>query len=115
VAKYLILIYGDEAALDAAGPVAMAATLAGHRAFVEANRAAVLGGEALERTGSATSVRRDDRGGFVVTDAPFAEAKEALGGYYLVEAADLDEALALARQVPARSGGVEVRPVRTFG
>jgi hypothetical protein len=114
VAKYLILIYGDEAALDAAGPDAMAATLAGHRAFVEANRAAVLGGEALERTGSATSVRRDDRGGFVVTDAPFAETKEALGGYYLVEAADLDEALALARQVPAPSGGVEVRPVRTF-
>ena len=93
----------------------MAATLAGHQAFGEANRATVRGGAALEGTGSATSVRRDDGGGFVITDGPFAETKEALGGYYLVEAADLDEALALARQVPAPSGGVEIRPVRTFG
>ncbi len=46
----------------------------------------------------------------MVTDGPFAETKEALGGYYLIEAADLDEALALAKQVPAPFGGVEVRP-----
>jgi len=51
----------------------------------------------------------------VVTDGPFAEAKEALGGFYLVEAADLDEALELAKQVPAPFGGVEVRPVRDLG
>jgi hypothetical protein len=50
----------------------------------------------------------------VVTDGPFAETKEALGGYYLIEAADLDEALALAKQIPAPFGGVEVRPIRTF-
>jgi hypothetical protein len=49
-----------------------------------------------------------------VTDGAFAETKEALGGYYLVEAADLDEALALAKQVPMPFGGVEVRPIRTF-
>jgi hypothetical protein len=115
VAQYLLLIYEDEAAAEAAGPDAMAATLAGHRAFGEANPAAVRGGEALEGTGSATSMRRDDRGGLVITDGPFAETKEALGGYYLVEAADLDEALDLARQVPAPFGGIEVRPVRTFG
>ena len=48
------------------------------------------------------------------TDGAFAETKEALGGYYLIEAADLDEALALAKQVPAPFGGVEVRPIRTF-
>ena len=53
-------------------------------------------------------------GGFTVTDGPFAETKEALGGYYLVEAADLDEAIAIAKQVPARFGGVEVRPVMVF-
>ena len=115
MAQYLLLIYEDEAAAAAAGPDALAATLAGHQAFGEANRATVRGGAALEGTGSATSVRRDDGGGFVITDGPFAETKEALGGYYLVEAADLDEALALARQVPAPSGGVEIRPVRTFG
>jgi hypothetical protein len=114
VAKYLILIYADETALDAAGPDATAETMARHEAFKEANRAALVGAEALERTGAATSVRRDDGGRFVITDGPFAETKEALGGYYLVEAADLDEALALAKQVPAPAGGVEIRPVRTF-
>ena len=46
-----------------------------------------------------------------MTDGPFAETKEALGGYYVIEAADLDEALAIARDVPAKYGGVEVRPV----
>ncbi len=49
-----------------------------------------------------------------MTDGPFAESKEALGGYYLVEAADLDRALAIAKACPARFGGVEVRPVMTF-
>ncbi|MGO9910134.1 MAG: YciI family protein, partial [Acidimicrobiales bacterium] len=53
-------------------------------------------------------------GSFTVTDGPFAETKEALGGYYLVEAADLDEAIAIAKQVPARYGGVEVRPIMVF-
>jgi hypothetical protein len=59
-------------------------------------------------------VRRDSSGGFIVTDGAFAETKEALGGYYMIEAADLDEALAVAKQVPVSFGGVEVRPVRVF-
>jgi hypothetical protein len=59
-------------------------------------------------------VRGDSSGGFTVTDGAFAETKEALGGYYLVEAADLDEALALAKQIPAPFGGVEVRPIRVL-
>jgi hypothetical protein len=69
----------------------------------------LLGGAALQPTGTATSVR-----GSEVTDGPFAETKEALGGYYLIEAADLDEAIAVAKQVPAPYGGVEVRPVMVF-
>jgi len=59
-------------------------------------------------------VRKDPSGGFAVTDGAFAETKEALNGYYVIEAADLDEAVAVAKQVPARSGGVEVRPVMVF-
>jgi hypothetical protein len=114
VANYLLLIYADEQALDAAGDEATASILADHAAFGAANRDALRGGDALEHTGSATSVRRGDDGSFVITDGPFAETKEALGGYYLVEAADLDEALALAKQVPAPFGGIEVRPIRTF-
>ncbi len=114
MARYLLLIYGDEEARDGEGEESMAEVLAGHQTFGEANRNAILGGDALEPTGSATTVRRDDRGGFVITDGPFAETKEALGGFYLVEAADLDEALALGKQVPAPGGCIEVRPVRTF-
>jgi hypothetical protein len=66
----------------------------------------ILGGEALQSTATATSIRGD-----VVTDGPFAETKEALGGFYLVEANDLDHALALGKLCPAPEGGVEVRPV----
>ena len=66
----------------------------------------LLGGEALQPTPAATSIRAD-----VVTDGPFAETKEALGGFYLIEARDLDHALDIARLCPAPFGGVEVRPV----
>jgi hypothetical protein len=66
----------------------------------------ILGGEALQPT--ATSIRDD---GQAVTDGPFVETKEALGGFYLVEAADLDQALAFARLCPAPGGGVELRPI----
>jgi hypothetical protein len=86
----------------------------GHRIFGERNAAALRGGNALQPTATATSVRRGPGGEFVVTDGPFAETKEALGGYYLVEAADLDEALSLAKQIPMPFGGVEVRPIMTF-
>jgi len=114
MARYLLLIYGDEDAREYASEEGMASVLAGHRAFGEGNRDAILGGDALEPTASATTVRRDERSGFVITDGPFAETKEALGGYYLVEAADLDQALALAKQVPAPGGCIEVRPIRVF-
>ena len=66
----------------------------------------ILGGDALQPTATATSIRGD-----VVTDGPFAETKEALGGFYLIEARDLDQALAIAKLCPARFGGVEVRPI----
>ena len=66
--------------------------------------------QALQPTGTATSVR----GGSEVTDGPFVETKEALGGYYLIDAPDLDTALAIGKLCPARFGGVEVRPVMTF-
>ena len=65
----------------------------------------------MQPTGTATSIRNN---GATVTDGPFAETKEALGGYYLIEAPDLDAAIAIAKQVPHRFGGVEVRPVMVF-
>jgi hypothetical protein len=88
----------------------------GHQKFGQNNSAALRGGNALQPTSTATSIRAKgpDSTDFTVTDGPFAETKEALGGYYLIEAADLDEAIAIAKQVPAPYGGVEVRPIMTF-
>src|SRR3712207_3825424 len=112
MAQYMILIYEDEAGYATATPEVYGEILKEHNRFsagVETLGAKVVGGEALEPTTTATSVRGAD-----VTDGPFVETKEALGGYYLVDAPDLDTALAVARTVPARFGGVEVRPVMTF-
>jgi hypothetical protein len=114
MAQYLILIYGDEAAWANAGEAAWNEAMQGHIAFGEKNKDAIKGGEALQPTSTATTVRPDGAGNFTVTDGPFAETKEALGGYYVVEAADLDEAVALAKQVPANDGGLEVRPIMVF-
>jgi hypothetical protein len=109
MAQYLVLIYEDEAAWAAGGPAAEAVSRA-HVEFGQAHGGAVLGGNALQPTSTATTIRDG-----VVTDGPFAETKEALGGYYLVEADDLDQALAIAKEVPTLAGGVEVRPVLVVG
>jgi hypothetical protein len=114
MAEYLVLIYDDESTLAAAGQEESGQMLADHRRFMAAHETALRGGNALRPTATATSIRPDGAGGFSVTDAPFAETKEALVGYYLVEADDLDRAVAIAKQVPTFAGGVEVRPVRTF-
>ena len=114
MAQYLILLYEDEAAWANAGQEVSDQIMKEHMAFGESNAAVLSGGNALQPSGTATSVRKDASGGFAVTDGPFAETKEALGGYYMIEADNLDEAIAVAKQVPARFGGVEVRPVRVF-
>ena len=75
----------------------------------------MLGGEALDSIATATTVRVVD-GKTITTDGPFAETKETLGGFYLVEAADLDEAISFAAMIPgARHGCIEVRPVWDYG
>jgi hypothetical protein len=113
MAQYLILIYEDEAQYATATPEVMNEIMQAHNDFaasVEQRGGKLLGGNALQPTGTATSVR----GGSDVTDGPFVETKEALGGYYLIDAPDLDTALAVGKLCPARFGGVEVRPVMTF-
>jgi hypothetical protein len=114
MSQYLILIYDDEAAYENAGEERNGQIMTGHQAFGERNGAAIAGGNALQPTSTATTVRPDGAGGFTVTDGPFAETKEALGGYYLVEAPDLDAALELAKQIPVLDGGLEVRPIMVF-
>ena len=114
MSQYLVLIYEDESAWGSADEATFKKVMDGHNEFGEQNAAALRGGNALHPSSSATSLRRDATGKLVVTDGAFAETKEALGGYYLVEATDLDGALALAKQIPAPFGGLEVRPIRTF-
>jgi hypothetical protein len=89
---------------------------AAYNAFTEgiAKSGVLRGGDALEAVAMATTVRV--RGGeVVVTDGPFAETKEQLGGYYLIECADLDAAIAIAADVPgAVKGSIEIRPIRSL-
>ena len=114
MSQYLVLIYGDETAAANAGPSGWEEMHRKHVVFNQANASAIVGGNALQSSDTATSVRSDGADGFIVTDGPFPETKEALGGYYLIEAADLDAAIALAKQVPTYSGGVEVRPIQVL-
>ncbi|HVU72429.1 MAG TPA: YciI family protein [Mycobacteriales bacterium] len=114
MAQYLVLIYETEESYAALSPDEANAITAAYMAFGEKNAATIDGGNALQPTSTATTIRPDGSGGFTVTDGPFVETKEALGGYYLINADDLDAAIAVAKQVPARFGGVEVRPIMTF-
>ena len=112
MAQYLALIYQDEQSL---GDTYAGETLApDHGAFIAANQAALAGGVALEPSHTATCIRPKGEGSFFVSDGPFVETKEQLVGYYVIEAADLDEAIAVAQQIPMDYGGVEVRPVRVL-
>jgi hypothetical protein len=110
--RYLLLIYTPESDTPPPDDVAAAshAAYATFTADIKA-RGLFLGGEALTPTATATTVRVAD-GQTLTTDGPFAETKEALGGYYLIEARDLDEAIETAAKIPAaKEGSIEVRPI----
>ena len=115
MAEYLVLIYENEASWANADGETMGKMMSEHQTFSQNNGASLRGGNALEPSSTATSLRTSASGEVVSTDGPFAETKEAIGGYYVIEANDLDSALAIAKQVPARFGGVEVRPIRDMG
>jgi hypothetical protein len=111
--QYLLLIYGNEANMMKAPKEASAQTAAAYAAYTEAMiKAGVhLGGNRLRPTSSASAVRVAD-GKTQVLDGPYAETKEQLGGYYLIDAPDLDSALSWAARCPgAATGTMEVRPV----
>jgi hypothetical protein len=114
--RYLCLIYGDEKAPEIPGVSDWDAMMKTHTAFSEeAGPAGVLlGGEALQPTSTATTIREkgDEQ---VITDGPFAETKEQLGGYYILQADSLDEALKWAAKIPHPGGCIEVRPIIEFG
>ena len=108
--KYALLIYEDEAFYgpEKAGPK-MQEIVGKHMAFTKELGSKRLGGAGLTSTASATTVRTAD-GKKTVHDGPFAEAKEQLGGFYLIEAADLDEAIEIAKKIPVlQDGAIEIR------
>ena len=107
--KYMVLIYDDERTWEELGDGERAEHLSRYRAL--GSRPGVLAGEGLKPTSTATTLRVRN-GDLALTDGPFAETKEQLGGFYLIDAPTLDDALAFARDVPAAEyGAVEVRPV----
>jgi len=114
--QYLVLIYDNEQVWTTMTPEESAADLGAYMAYSEEmSKAGVIrGGEALKPTATATTVRV--RGGkTLTTDGPFAETKEQLGGFYLIEVDNLEEALKWAAKCPtAKGGSIEVRPVMTF-
>jgi hypothetical protein len=114
--QYMLLIYGDQSSLDNRSEEERGKMYQAYGTFTQELRdsGAMIAGDALEPTQTATTVRvHDDE--TLTTDGPFAETKEQLGGYYLIEADSLDEAIEWAAKIPgARHGSVEVRPVMIF-
>jgi hypothetical protein len=111
MANYLILIYDSEAEWAKADESIGEVVMNEHMQFAHANGAALRGGTRLGGSETATSIRRGSDGTVTLTDGTFAETKEVLAGFYIIEAGDLDAAIEIAKQVPARFGGVEVRPI----
>ena len=110
--KYALLIYEDEAIYgpEKAGPK-IQEIVGKHMAFSQELGAKRIGGSGLKGTATATTVRTTG-GKKAVHDGPFAEAKEQLGGFYLIEAADLDEAIEIAKKLPVlQDGAIEIRPL----
>jgi hypothetical protein len=115
--QYLLLIYDAEKVWNALSEAEHNKLFAEYGRFTDEIKQSghYIGGNALQPTHTATTVRVRE-GKAATTDGPFAETREQLGGYYLVEAKNLDEATAIAARIPsAKLGSIEVRPVMTYG
>jgi len=114
--QYLLMIYQNEAEYTKIDPATSQKILGEYQAFTQSiiQSGNFKAGDRLQPVSTATTVRVKD-GKTLTTDGPFAETREQLGGYYLVEAKDLDAAIAIAARIPgARSGSIEVRPIWVY-
>jgi hypothetical protein len=114
--KYALTIYGDESSRESVSPEEQQATSQAYGVLTQEmeSKGALLAGEGLYPTPTATTVRVRD-GERSVTDGPFAETKEQLGGFYVLDCKDLDDAIEWAAKIPgAQQGSVEIRPVMVF-
>jgi hypothetical protein len=114
--RYMLTIIREEGDWEYATPEEMRAALDDWNAYTESLKGAgaFIAGEGLQESPTSTTVRGFDGDERVVTDGPFAETKEQVGGFYLIEVANLDDALEWAKKIPARRGAVEVRPVMDY-
>jgi hypothetical protein len=114
--RYMFSLFGEEGGWQDTSPEDMKAEMDRWEAFGrEAVEAGVMvGGDALQESDTATTLRIQQQAEPIVSDGPFAETKEQLGGYYVLDCKDLDEALAWARKIPLSSGAIEVRPVMDY-
>jgi len=115
--KYLCLIYDEESKLAAMSKSESDAFMLEYRAFTQSIKASGqwLAGEPLKPVSTASTVRVRN-GKVSATDGPFAETREQLGGFYMIDARDLNEAIQVAARIPsARIGSIEVRPIMVFG
>lgn len=111
--RYLLMICIDETTMEAASPEEAEASMAEYGAWMEemGQRGILQGGERLRPVADATTVTVRD-GKVLTSDGPFAETKEQIGGYFLVDCQDLDQAIGVAAKIPgARQGSIEVRPI----
>jgi hypothetical protein len=117
IVKYLCLIYDNEAAIAGMPKGEADAFMGEYFGFTEDIKKSghYIGGEALKPVNTATTIRMRN-GKLSTTDGPFAETKEQLGGFYLIEAKDLNDAMQVASRIPSvRTGSIEIRPVEVFG
>jgi hypothetical protein len=115
--KYLFALIGDESRYADRTPEQGQESMKAWDAFTNETKdaGAHLAGEGLQPSATATTVQIDDQGGEpIVTDGPFAETKEQLGGFYLLDCENLDEAIAWAKKIPMPGGTVEIRPVMDY-
>ena len=111
--QYLLLIHENEDAFEAASKEVQQAHFDLHATFQKNNRDAILASKPLDTTSKAKYLRKNGRGGYGVTDGVYAETKEVLGGYYVVEAEDMDAAVAIAEQLPGfgDTAVIQIRPI----
>ena len=114
--QYLLMIYANEAGFATMTPEQREAMTASYAKFTQdiVRSGHLKGGDQLMPSSTATTIRLKD-GKPLLTDGPFAETREQLAGYYLIEAKDLDDATAVAARIPMGPGAVDVRPVHTAG
>ena len=114
--RYMLTIIGPEGGMEDVTPEEMKAVMDRWSAYSQelVDAGAFIAGEGLQPSETATTVRLGEGGEQLVTDGPYAETKEQVGGFYLIECANLDEAIEWAKKLPNSAGGVEVRPAMDY-